>query len=229
MIVCGVLVDLDDTLYPQADYLDAAWLAVAERGCRLGVNRERLLAALRAESAAGSDRGGLIDRALAAVDAPPALPVAELIAAFHASCPPCLTPFPGVSQALATLRRKVPVALVSDGNVTGQQRKLAALGLTNAFDAVVLSDQWGRTYRKPHPRPFQEALRLIDVPALEAVMIGDRPDKDIAGAAGAHLRAIRVHTGEYTTRPDHPATWRHASTFADAVTALTPLLPQARD
>ena len=62
--VRGVLVDLDDTLYPQAEYLALAWYAVAECGARLGLDRGRLHAALIAAAAAGSARGGIIDEAV---------------------------------------------------------------------------------------------------------------------------------------------------------------------
>jgi putative hydrolase of the HAD superfamily len=62
--VRGVLVDLDDTLYPQAEFLGLAWFAVAERGARLGLDRDRLHAALAAAAAGDSARGGIIDEAV---------------------------------------------------------------------------------------------------------------------------------------------------------------------
>jgi ribonucleotide monophosphatase NagD (HAD superfamily) len=42
------------------------------------------------------------------------------------------------------------------------------------------------------------------------VHVGDRPAKDVRGAAAAGLRAIRVRTGEYAALPDDPAPWRTA-------------------
>ncbi|HEY0812436.1 MAG TPA: HAD-IA family hydrolase [Pseudonocardia sp.] len=222
--VRGVLVDLDDTLYPQAAFLDVAWHAVADCGARRGLDRDALLAALHAEAAAGSARGGIIDRALARSGGRAEL-VPELLAAFRSTNPDRLEPYPRVREALAALRGRVPVALVSDGEVTGQQRKVAALGLAGMFAAVVFSDTWGRERRKPHPQPFEEALRRIGAEPREAVMIGDRPDKDIAGASRAGVRAIRVSTGEYADRPDHRGTWMRVSGFAAAVERLLPHLP----
>jgi putative hydrolase of the HAD superfamily len=221
--VHGVLIDLDDTLYPQAEFLDAAWRAVAERGVEFGLDRAALLTELRRAAAAGSDRGGIIDRALASIGASE-LPVAAFLAAFRDACPARLTPYPGVCEALAELRRRAPIALISDGEVPGQQRKLVALGLADAFDLVVFSDRWGREFRKPHPRPFQAALHGLAIPAELAVMIGDRPEKDIAGALAAGVHAIRVRTGEYSARPNHPETWMCANTFVDAVTSVLPHL-----
>lgn len=225
--VHGVLVDLDDTLYPQAEFLDAAWRAVAERGVEFGLDRAALLTELRRGAANGSDRGGIIDHALASIGASE-LPVAAFLTAFRSACPARLTPYPGVREALAELRRRAPVALISDGEVPGQQRKLAALGLADVFHLVVFSDRWGREFRKPHPRPFQAALHGLAIPAELAVMIGDRPDKDVAGALAADVRAIRVRTGEYSASPDHPATWLCVDTFVDAVTSVLPRLAAVR-
>lgn len=221
--VRGVLVDLDDTLYPQSAFLDVAWHAVADCGAERGLDGDVLLTALRTEASAGSARGGIIDRALVRTGGPAEL-VPELLAAFRSTKPDRLEPYPRVREALAVLRERVPVALVSDGEVTGQQRKVAALGLSGMFEAVVFSDRWGRGRRKPHPHPFEEAMRRIDTVPQEAVMIGDRPDKDIAGASGAGLRAIRVSTGEYADQPDHRDTWMRFSCFAAAVENLLPHL-----
>ncbi len=221
--VRGVLVDLDDTLYPQSAFLDVAWRTVADSGARHGLDRDALLTALHTQAAAGSARGGIIDGALARTGGPADL-VPELLAAFRSTNPDRLEPYPGVREALAALREQVPVALISDGDVAGQQRKVAALGLGGMFAAVVFSDRWGRERRKPHAHPFQEALRRIGAEPREAVMIGDRPDKDIEGASRAGLRAIRVSTGEYTDQPDHRDTWMRVDGFAAAVEHVLPHL-----
>jgi putative hydrolase of the HAD superfamily len=227
LTVRGVLLDLDDTLYPQAEFLDLAWREVAAFGAGRGLDPDALLGALREECAAGSDRAGLIDRALARVGAP-AAEADALVGAFRAVVPAGLTPYPGALRALAELRRRVPVGLVTDGEVAGQRAKLAALGLTDAFDVVVFSDLAGRALRKPHPAPFRRALAALGLPADRVVMIGDRPDEDVAGAGAAGLRAVRVTTGEYGHRPDAPGTWLRASCLASAVRALLPHLPEPR-
>lgn len=215
MLTRGVLVDLDDTLHPQAEYLDQAWRAVAAFGATRGLDPDALLGALREETAGGSARGGLIERALARTGAP-ASHAPPLLAAFRAFAPAALTPYPGVRRALERLRGRVPVGLVTDGEVAGQRRKLAALGLSDAFDAVVFS--------RLHPEPFRRAATELGVPAADLVLIGDRPDRDADSAVAAGVRIVRVLTGEHATRPDHPGTWLRASCFAGAVCALLPHL-----
>lgn len=222
-LIRGVLVDLDDTLYPQAEFLDQAWRAVAAFGATRGLDADALLGALREETAAGPAGGGLIDRALDRLGAAAAhLPA--LRAAFRAVSPEPLTPYPGVVRALNRLRGRVPVGLVTDGEVAGQRRKLAALGMVDAFDTVVFSDLAGPARGKPHPAPFRAALDDLGLPAAEVVMIGDHPDQDAAGAVAAGMPAVRVLTGEHAARPDHPGTWLRASCFAAAVCTLLPHL-----
>ena len=226
-MIRAVLFDLDDTLYPQAAFLDAAWAAVAEAAAPYGVAPPLLHAALTAVAAEGSDRGRIIDRALSLVNAG-WVPVGPLLAAFRACAPVQLSPFPGVPEALAQLRSQVLIGLVTDGEVGGQRAKLRALGLEEAFDAIVYSDDLGRALRKPHPAPFQRVLADLGVPADAAVVIGDRPDKDVVGAAAAGLPAIRVRTGEYADRPDKPVPWRSVTDVVAAIALLRPWLASGR-
>ncbi len=125
---------------------------------------------------------------------------------------------------MAAMRRRVPLALITDGSVASQRAKIHALGLSDAFDVVILSDAIGREFRKPSPVPFLRALELLNVSPRAAVMIGDRPDKDVAGAAAAGVAAVRVRTGEYAARPDVPAPWASADDLTAAVQLLLPML-----
>lgn len=221
-MIAAVLFDLDDTLYPQADFLSLAWDAVADAGAGLGLDRERFRSALGEIAAHGSDRGRIIDRAVERVadGDPGAVDLSPLVAAFGATRPQRLTPYPGAVEAVARVRQLVPVGLVSDGAPAGQRAKIDALGLQDSFDAVVLSDGFGREFRKPHPRPFLAAAAALDVEPADLMMIGDRPDKDVAGALAAGLQVMRVTTGEYSDRPDPLRPDQRAATVADAVTTL---------
>jgi putative hydrolase of the HAD superfamily len=221
--VTGVLVDLDDTLYPQASWLAGAWRAVSAAAAP-AVDAQDLEAALVEVASAGSDRGRIIDRALVAVghDATARVELAALVAAFRAYRAPALACYAGTRAALAALRAHVPVALVSDGDPHIQRGKIDALGLGDAFDAIVLSDELGREFRKPHAAPFAAAVARIGRPAHECVMIGDRPDKDVAGACAAGmLGAVRVRTGEYHAAVSDGAL-AEADDFAGAVAWLQP-------
>lgn len=226
MVIAAVLFDLDDTLFAQQQWLDGAWAAVAA-AAPPAVSPDALLDALHAVAAEGSDRGRIIDRALALVGAGGA-DVDGLVSVFRAHAPAALTPYPGVVDGLRLLRRRVPIGLVTDGHPGIQRAKLAALGLADAFDTVVLSDELGREFRKPNPAPFLAAVARLAVAACACVVVGDRPDKDVAGARAAGLAGtVRVRTGEYARVADGPGCLGSVPTVADAFTWLRPRVAKA--
>ena len=142
---------------------------------------------------------------------------------FRSYRPARLSPYPGVPESLGQMRRLAPLGLVTNGDPAGQRAKLAALGLEDAFDVMVFSDELGRGFRKPHPVPFCQALRLLDADPGRSFFIGDHPERDIAGAQRAGMRAIRVRTGEYAGWPDLVTPWRIAPDAVGALRALCEL------
>jgi putative hydrolase of the HAD superfamily len=224
----AVTVDLDDTLFAQSDWLAGAWIAVASGAVPCGLAAVPLHEALLACAAEGSDRGGIIDRALALVGVSPlrALELTPgLVEAFSGWAPAALSLYPGAAEGLVRLRSAgLGLAVITDGNPRIQRSKIAALGLADLVDHVVISDELGgRASRKPHPAAFRRALELLRVGADEAVHIGDRPAKDVAGAAAAGMRAVRVRTGEYAHVTDDSIDvqpWRSVATLAEAADRL---------
>jgi putative hydrolase of the HAD superfamily len=153
-------------------------------------------------------------------------PVEPLLAAFRGYEAATLDSFPGVRAALGRLAARVPLGLVSDGDPAIQRSKLAALGLTDVFRAVVWSDEHGRAHRKPDPLPFSTVVELLGVDACDTVYVGDRPEKDVAGAAAAGLVPIRVRTGEWAHQADGDGCWASVATVIDAIDLVTSVLDQ---
>ncbi len=68
-----------------------------------------------------------------------------------------------------------------------------ALGLTALVDTVVYAAEHGSGRGKPDPEPFQTALARLGVAPGRAVFVGDDERCDVAGAAGAGMRTLRVY------------------------------------
>jgi putative hydrolase of the HAD superfamily len=151
--------------------------------------------------------------------------VPDLVEAFTGYRAPSLNPFAGVVDAVATLRRRVPVGIVTDGNPQVQRSKISSLGLANAFDVVVVSDDYGREHRKPHSLPFKLAASLLGAERSRVFMVGDHPDKDVAGAAAAGITPIRVRTGEYSVRPNPVQPWADVADVTVAIELIELIEP----
>ena len=103
-------------------------------------------------------------------------------------------PFAETAGVLCTLRaRGLRIVVLTNGDRDLQRRKLVACGLAPLVDAVVISGVFGRG--KPEPDVFAHALRQAEADALDAVMVGDSAERDVAGACAAGLRAVWLRRG----------------------------------
>jgi putative hydrolase of the HAD superfamily len=74
-----------------------------------------------------------------------------------------------------------------------QTAKIELLGLQPYFDFVLVSGVFG--FWKPDRQIFEEALLLGAAAAPEAVMIGDSPEHDMAGAEATGIPTIWIDHG----------------------------------
>lgn len=98
-----------------------------------------------------------------------------------------------VADALRALRaEEVRIGLISNSH-----RHLASFQshfeLDGLIDVSVSSSEHG--FMKPHPRIFEAALAMMDVPAGAAAMVGDSLAHDVAGARRAGMRGILLLRG----------------------------------
>jgi putative hydrolase of the HAD superfamily len=87
--------------------------------------------------------------------------------------------------------RGLKLGVITNGQGVRQRRKLAALGIENAFDAVLVSGEEG--VRKPDAEIYRRALARCDVAAHETLFVGDHPVADVEGAHRAGLIAVWKH------------------------------------
>jgi putative hydrolase of the HAD superfamily len=223
--VTAVLFDLDDTLYPEREYVLSGYRAVAWfAGSRYG-RSARDVESLLVRRLEQHGRAGAFDALARTLGQPEAVPALLHVYRTHR---PRIRPYPDVRPALARLReRGVRLGVVTDGKATVQHYKLEALGLEEHFDVVVASDDIDTA--KPAAEPFEVACtRLGSVPG-DAVYVGDDPAKDFVGPRGLGMATIRVDRGwphPLQHRRDFPPDLHADETVAD-LTAVADLVTGA--
>ena len=81
------------------------------------------------------------------------------------------------------MRGRAPMAVASGGYRKYVERTLTAIGAKDWFDAIVCAEDYARG--KPHPEPFLEAARRLQVPPEDCVVFEDSPaGVEAAQAAG---------------------------------------------
>ena len=191
----GLVFDLDDTLYLQADYKRSGFKAVAD-----WLSEYRDIDSIRTYDALDSilqekgpsypyifdlfvERSGL-DRNLV-----------RILVEIFIENQPQISCFSGVSDMLSRLRKQYKLGILTDGRLASQEKKITALGLGDKVDAILCSDKMGTS--KPDERLYCWFEEKFDLAPSELGYIADNPAKDFIGASQRGWRTVRVLTGEH--------------------------------
>lgn len=187
----GVVFDLDDTLYLERDYVKSGFLAVSSfLADGYALDKRQVYRQLMASFEAGiRDRNfnvvleeiGLNEEAL----------IPRLVQVYREH-KPSIVLLPDAAAVLPKLRQKYRIGLMTDGYKGAQRNKLAALGIAHQFDAIVLTDDYGREHWKPSPVPYTKVLEKLSFEGPEVIYVGDNPHKDFIGAKSVHMGTLRI-------------------------------------
>ena len=199
----GVVFDLDDTLYPELDFVRSGFRAIAAAfSSRLGPP-QAAFDRLWHEFQTG-DRRHVFDRVVShGTDAADPTLVSRMVDTYRRHMP-SLTLFPDADRALERLAGRMRLGILSDGAVETQRNKIAVLALQSRVNEVIISDEIGREYWKPHVRCFEEIAKRLGCSAAELAYVADNPAKDFVAPNALGWLSIRVRRegGIYGNVPD---------------------------
>ena len=103
--------------------------------------------------------------------------------------------YPEARPVLEALGGRCRLGLLTNGAPLIQRAKLAATGLADYFDSVIVSGEVG--VGKPDAKVFELMLMSLGAEASKAIMIGNSLRSDVGGAKNAGIRSVWVNrTGE---------------------------------
>jgi putative hydrolase of the HAD superfamily len=185
-----VTFDLDDTLFLERDYARSGFDAVgawAARELGLAGFAEAALDAFRSGA-----HGRIFDVALAACGhGPDAALIRQLVEVYRAHAP-VISLLDDARACVEGLRRQVAVGVVSDGPLASQRAKADALGASGWADIVVLTEELGAGFGKPHRRAFELVERATGCAGPSCAYVADNPVKDFAGPRSLGWTTVRV-------------------------------------
>jgi putative hydrolase of the HAD superfamily len=200
--------DVDDTLYPERDYVLSgfkavdAWLAARQNVSGFYACAERLFSA--------GCRGRIFDEVLAELGRSEAPEWAPGMLAVYRAHKPTIALTEEAVDILAWSKQRFQLALISDGYLDVQREKAVALGLSGWIACQVFSDEWGREAWKPSERPFREVMARLPGEPSGYVYVADNPRKDFIAPRRLGWKTIRFQrTGgehsDYKARPEEAA------------------------
>jgi HAD superfamily hydrolase (TIGR01549 family) len=180
MTLALVIFDLDNTLIDR-DGAVRAWLSQV-------VPDGQVDHCLAVDAGGYGDRSGFFRTVAQAAECDEAY----VRARFRAELPQHVRPASGASTLLARLAPRHQLAIGSNGSSAMQRAKLTAAGFTTTWATVAISDEL--SVAKPVAAFFHHLLASVGCRAEQALMIGDHPLNDIAGAQQVGMRTCWVRT-----------------------------------
>lgn len=197
----AIVFDLDDTLYPEREYVLSGFRSVAKwMASRSNISENQGYSELQNLFENGI-RGDTFNLWLNKHKLFSETILKELIEVYRKHTP-TISPYPDALKFLEEHNELYKFGIISDGYLSVQQKKLKALNIRHYFDSVIFSDTWGRDNWKPSTRPYIEALSELQTKPETTVYVADNPTKDFFGAriCGWHSLWLKLETGEYSLK-----------------------------
>lgn len=198
-----VVFDLDDTLYPERDYVLSGFSAVND-WFRQHLAVEGFFETAKKLYLDGS-RGNIFDLTLQHLKLEDSSAMIQSLIKVYREHKPKISLFNDAKWALGYFRNIKKLGLLTDGYLVSQKNKVASLGIENYFNIVIYSDLYGRNNWKPSQLPYLKIMETLGFLGPEYVYVGDNPAKDFVSAKKLGWQTIQISRpgGEYSSHvPD---------------------------
>ena len=188
--------DIDDTLYPEYQYAASGLREVGghlEQRYGIPGVQERLIQALDR-----GIRGRIFDVVLPKIGLSVSL-VPELVERYRLHVPE-LGLYPDVVPALKHFRALGPTAIITDGPLICQQRKIEVLNLDSWFDLIVITDAAGSESWKPSPYGYVRVMEHFHAAGQNCCYVGDNPIKDFVAARRLGWLTVQIEREDQLNR-----------------------------
>ncbi len=176
----AILFDLDGTLHDRGDLGSSLHQRINSRdlpfNSHLLGRRSSFRSSLHSTSEGMSADRWFTNACVGSWASQPALSQA-LLADYFLAYPKFSIGFPGMVETLVWLREQgLKLAIVTNGSSSVQSAKIRALGISDYFDVIVISEAEGVS--KPNRRIFDLATDRLGAMPAEAIFVGDHPKVD---------------------------------------------------
>lgn len=98
----------------------------------------------------------------------------------------------------------IKIGIITDGYAVTQRKKLEAVQAYDYFDEIIITDELGQEFSKPHNKSFEIMREKLKVEFDEMVYVGDNPEKDFYISSIHPLITVRINRcGIYADKDYH--------------------------
>lgn len=192
-----IVFDLDDTLYPERQFVLSGYRAVAEHLVSYGVNPDEAFKSMK-QILISEGRTQVFDKYLRRKGMDTSL-VYEMLEVYR-NHKPHIALYDDAKRFIEHIYGKYMLGLITDGLAIVQWNKIKTLDIKRYFDIIVVTDEHGKDWTKPSLLPYMYVEKKLLAVPQKCVYIADNPNKDFIGAKKLGWYTVRVDrgNGEYS-------------------------------
>lgn len=189
-MIKALIFDLDDTLYYEKEYVLGAFREVAYYlGNKYGKNAEKIYIRMK-EILETLGRGKIFN--IICEENNFNEDIKQLVNIYRDS-KPILELYHDSKEILIWARRQgYKLGIITDGCSEVQWNKIKGLYIEELVDRIIVTDDFGREFWKPHEKSYLDMIKNFDIHKNECMYIGDNPNKDFIGARQIGIKTIRI-------------------------------------
>lgn len=194
-MIKAVVFDLDDTLISERQYIESGFRVVAKyisesSNIDVQVIYETMMSLFEKSSKQVFNR--LLDYfKLSYTDEN----IRELINIYR-NHKPEISLYEDAKDILEYLYNKdIKLGIITDGYKNAQRNKLESLNIYKYFDYIVVTDELGREYWKPHKKSYNLVKDYLNLKYEEMMYVGDNEAKDFITANELGISTIMIDRG----------------------------------
>lgn len=189
--------DLDDTLFPEHEFVLSGFQAVSD-----WVQSKYAIFGffdVAWKLFQEGKRGKIFDQTLDNLEIKYERSLIEELVQVYREHKPAISLHEDAQWAINYFKSEKQLGIITNGLLKTQQNKVKSLGIESSFDEIVYCDVYGSENWKPSPVPYQKMMEFRGFEGVEYMYVGDHPYKDFVGAKNLGWITLRIcrNDGEY--------------------------------
>ena len=190
-----LIFDLDDTLYPEIEYVKSGFKAVSVYLSKAHNINSNLIYDDMMLHLTNEGRGLIFNNVLKKINCFSASEVKKCISVYR-NHNPRIKIFKEANRCLNRFN-DYKKYIITDGNVIVQRKKINSLNIKQRFIKTIPTYQYGRKYSKPSTLCFKKIIKWENCKFSSLIYVGDNPNKDFINIKKEGINTIRVLTGPF--------------------------------
>lgn len=194
----GLILDLDDTLFSEKQYVRSGYKKIAESGL-INADPEEIENILWQAFCNGQKAIDVMLEKYGITD----VSIKQSVISIYRNQDPDIQLYPDAKILLEKLSNMdIKLGLITDGRPEGQRAKIKALGIEHYFDEIIVTDELaGRCghperFRKPNSIAFEIMQKRLGIPMHKLMYVGDNENKDHKAPLMLGMKAVWFNNGD---------------------------------